>query len=213
MQGLDEIRAELWAQARSGGTGLLRLLPRHKIAATAHVEGGERFVDLFRRTWARIPLGFRRTMLRHWRESDLGLKQGILMSPLIELASGWSGRERGTIGFCGGGGHKILFWAKRFNAMPDALAQDLIAHELAHVWQWTQAPEDFAADDGYDLETWADELMELWGFDATAMDDWSAAQGFVKVWTDEEVAKLSPSQRKRLRARAKRAGRGVGLHL
>ena len=63
--------------------------------------------------------------------------------------------------------------------MPEHHVQELIAHELAHVIQFAfgEPP----SSDGTlprgcdDAELVADEIMEDWGFDPYAMDDWTAA--------------------------------------
>jgi len=66
--------------------------------------------------------------------------------------------------------------------MPAVHVQELIAHELAHVFQF--AIGEPPSGDGTlprgsdDAEMVADEIMEDWGFDPYAMDDWMAASSW-----------------------------------
>jgi hypothetical protein len=134
------------------------LLPRPGITLFATDGEGERFADLFRQTWRRLPLFVRRRSLKHWRG---GIYPYQMVSPLIEVLPGWSRREtgrglRGTWGFASYQGHKLQFWSKIVAAFPDALVMDLIAHEMAHVFQWAC---------GWDLN-------EMDNFEVEADADW-----------------------------------------
>jgi hypothetical protein len=60
--------------------------------------------------------------------------------------------------------------------MPDAVVQDVIAHELAHVVQDAAGPQKRF---GYEpspeeLEEEADDMMEGWGFKSRSPDEWAA---------------------------------------
>src|SRR5579885_3722622 len=75
------------------GPGTYSLLPRHGIRLFAPHGEGERFARLFANTWSQIPLGPRRSILRHWRQPCPILAGESL--PRIHLLEDWSDRERG----------------------------------------------------------------------------------------------------------------------
>jgi len=184
------------------------LAPRHAVYLRAYASGGARFAHLFRETWDRLPLNARRAILKLWKSNDVR-STGVLLSPDIEYASDWSGKEPGDVGYVRCGGHIIRFASRRVEKMPDDVVQDLIAHELAHVYQWASG-EDMHVLDSFDIEYFADEIMDYWGFDPESIDRWGLETGVTKL---VDVDKLTESQKKRLRARAKRAGRGLGLYI
>jgi len=62
--------------------------------------------------------------------------------------------------------------------MPDAVVHDLVAHELAHVFQ---VASDNWPDDPCEREADADEQMEARGFSADDIDDWAVAAGIARV--------------------------------
>jgi hypothetical protein len=77
--------------------------------------------------------------------------------------------------------------------MPDTLVCDLIAHELAHVYQWGTGWNLLEAN-RYAVEADADCEVEQWGFSADGIDEWARAKGISKVI---DLDKLSPRQRRR----------------
>lgn len=187
------------------------LLPRHGLNVLAPRGEGERFARLFRETWSRIPLGARRSILRHWREPFI---------PSVDLVPDWSGREgatgyragkpvrrgrglRGDKACCTWRGHQLRFWHPIVVTYPDNLVRDLIAHELAHVVQHA-LDEEF--EDNFEKESDADWRVESWGFSATDMDEWDRANGLVRM-IDWDT--LDDRQRSRVKARMIRAGRGA----
>lgn len=184
------------------------LMPRHGAYLLDFKSKGERFARLFRETWVRIPLYARRYILKHWKSDDV-LRFAVRYSPSIELADTWDGKKPGDAGWAHRGGHSLRFARRRVEKMPDEVVCDLIAHELAHVFQWAIG-EDLNSLDAFNIEIIADEIMESWGFDAESIDRWAVGAGVTKF---VDVDKLTESQKKRLRARAKRAGRGIGLFL
>jgi len=64
---------------------------------------------------------------------------------------------------CSRSGCRLRFWSRIVAAMPDALVCDLIAHELAHVFQWVSGW-NLIEEDSYAVEVHADTLVKLWGF-------------------------------------------------
>jgi hypothetical protein len=186
-----------------------RLLPRHQVYLFAPEgdEVGSRFAALFVSTWKRMPLWARRSILRQWRTTPFE-KHLLTMAPAIELLSAWSNREprrglRGEMGCCARGGCMLRFWSKVVEVMPDDLVCDLIAHELAHVFQWASGV-NVLEEDSYLIEEDADILVKHWGFSADGIDEWARAKGITKVI---DLDKLSPRQRRRYWARSQRAGR------
>jgi hypothetical protein len=171
----------------------VRLLPRHDVVVFAPGGDGKRFARLFAETWRRLPYRVRRHVLKHWRESDLSF---VNYSPQIELVDFWSQRmvEAGLGGdkaavFCLG--HRLVFWTKIVDAYPDDLVRDLIAHELAHVYQWAIGC-DLDEMEPMLCESEADLLVETWGFSSTAMDEWDLEHGVNHV---PDLEKMSEAER------------------
>jgi hypothetical protein len=78
-------------------------------------------------------------------------------------------------------GHKIVFWSKIVAVYPDNVVRDLIAHELAHVYQSALGGESEDYDNPLCVEDDADWLMQLWGFDPVAIDDWDREHGLGEI--------------------------------
>lgn len=180
---------------------MVPILSRHKVGLWPSGGDGDdaRFARLFRETMQRLPLGPRRRILKHWRECSLALGG---LSPMIQLglwatehfekddltATTWAEVKHR--------GHHLCFFSRIVDRMPDELVRDLIAHELAHVWQEAtfitgrclDTDKTLIAIDRSgcewlpgELEEHADDLMESWGFNATAMDDWSLREGISRT--------------------------------
>ena len=185
-----------------------RLLPRRDVylfAPTFAGSDGARFAGLFRDTWRRLPLWVRRSILKHWRTDPFPLP---LFKPEIELVPDWEGRVagrglRGDMACVKARGHTMRFWTRIVAAFPDELVRDLIAHELAHVCQWSIG-RDLLTMDNYETEEEADWWVERWGFSADTMDQWMLVNGHIKMI---DPAKLSPSQRRRINKRSRESGR------
>lgn len=184
---------------------VFRLLKGHEVYLSALNGGGERFVELFSETYRRIPLGPRRSIVKHWRSDPFPLP---LVKPEITLSVSWNGREggrglRGDMAVTKCRGHILHFFSKLVAALPDDLARDLIAHELAHVYQWSIG-RNLEVMNPFECEEEADWMMEGWGFDATAIDDWMLANGHVKVLDPETMSKAALRRHDR---KVNRAGR------
>jgi hypothetical protein len=150
------------------------------------VGNDERFANIFRDTWRQIDIRARRLMVAHWRNGQPRYAIQGLWSPTIRLCRSWQFNEwswRGPrdLGACGSGGHSLYFYAPVVDAMPTKHVGELIAHELAHVIQY--ATGDLPRPGGTDrtiprscdpIENIADEYMEWWGFDPSAIDEWCA---------------------------------------
>lgn len=132
-----------------------------------------KFVRLFRETWQRIPLGDRRLMRKHWRTPI----DGVVMadSPEIYVEGWWPERDPGDLGRCGQRGHALSFWTPVIRMWPDENIRELIAHELAHVVQNADSDKPLVSTHEHrifdDVESDADNIMDMWGFDPYAIDD------------------------------------------
>lgn len=113
--------------------------------------------------------------------------------PRIELLNGWLGKRVPNdvvheADHCGGlaaafaRGFIIRVQAPVFALMSDDVAMDLIGHELAHVYQYASYTTDErdSMTEG-EVEYEADEIVRCWGFEVESIDQWSVAQGRVKV--------------------------------
>lgn len=177
---------------------ILRLLPRHKVYLLVAAGDGFRFAKNFRETWRRIPLWGRRRILRHWRAEHPGEP---VIKPCIRLCEGWERRplSKGLAGLKATvlqEGCELCFWSQIVEAYPDPLVQDLIAHELAHVVQLTMGFS-WVGEDPFEVEEHADGLIEQWGFDVHAMDEWDE-----KNCVTPDFSKLSKAKRKRIEREA-----------
>lgn len=161
--------------ARCGLLGSVPLLPRHGIV----VEGvsSPRFVRLFRKTWAMIPLAARRAILKHWRRRRpdglaLFLRHASPMQrakiraatrpskrmnerrPTIRLSTRLRGAMVADLG------HYVVFEAKFLDSLRPARACHVIAHELAHVYQYAIGTHDGMTYDGAEAD--AERLAKAW---------------------------------------------------
>ena len=71
-------------------------------------------------------------------------------------------------------GHEIRFHRESVATMSDAVVTGLVAHELAHVLQWSDSDGSLCDDpDDEELnEEDADRLCDSWGIDLTPLDKW-----------------------------------------
>ena len=76
----------------------------------------------------------------------------------------------------------MLFHGPSVDSMPPETVQDVIAHELAHVFQWATHDLEYVLNwDSGDCELDADETIEDWGFKADSVDEWAAHLGITKT--------------------------------
>lgn len=141
--------------------------PSHLYLHRCDGDGGSRFIDLFHRSWERLPEGVRRRLLYYWTTHRAD-------GPRIELLDDWP--DRGTATACvDRRGHRIRFFAPDMASdAGDEAIMGVIAHELAHVHQWAvrRKPADYDAG-----EEDADALSERWGF-------WPRAFELHLAWAD-----------------------------
>jgi hypothetical protein len=221
---LDEARS--WIVANEIRPAIRRgrclpLLPRHRVYLRVDAGDGPAFARLFRATWDRLPLGARRRILGYWRGDLSGL---MPLSPSVELGRGWPDMGRKDLAMVSRHGHRMRFRSSVIRAMSkgkrEGVAQDLIAHELAHVYQsargircGTMSPEGypqyFDAGGAYwggaiEIEDDADWQMDRWGFDAESIDRWSLETGRSRV---VEVESLYDPRARKFLERFLREGR------
>jgi hypothetical protein len=164
------------------------LLRRHNIYLRVLAGDGRRFARVFQTTWRRIPLGDRRRLLGYWKAE--GPTHDIFLSPEVYLTEldAFPIDNESIVGLASHFGHKLRFRADLVNRMPDAVAEDLIAHELAHAFQAATGIRPLESSNGtaifsglngelweeHTLEYHADVIAEEWGFDTNSVDRWAS---------------------------------------
>jgi hypothetical protein len=145
---------------------VIRLLPRHDVYLNVWAGNGQRFAEVFRAAWKRIPIRVRRRILKHWKDGSM---------PRIELIQ-FQLSSPGAVAHVNLGG-QVRFYSKYVEKMPDDVLQCVIAHELAHVLQRTQPrgyfPPSASEESRRELrELDACFLTDEWGFDPDLIDNW-----------------------------------------
>jgi hypothetical protein len=134
-----------------------RLLPGHEFRVMCFNDDGMRFVKSFRSTWRRLPLIARRAILVYWRKKVEG-------RPKIELSNLWVSRGSSGQSFAEVAclGREMRFRQDVFVYLPQQVAHWVIAHELAHVYQWASG--ETPCNNQYAHELDADDIVRKWGF-------------------------------------------------
>jgi hypothetical protein len=188
---------------------LLPILPRSGLFLESFNCGDERrFIRLFADTWQRIPLGPHRRLLAHWRKDHPAKdrnslvrknpRKGVefeLVVPRIQLLHGWGKSLRDDVliqsakintghvcGICAANGFVLRFWSPAIDRLPEHLARYLIAHELAHAYQYAVG---YRRRFGYEqvtigqTEVDADKLASWWkcGDNENEFDNWLMDNG------------------------------------
>lgn len=124
-----------------------------------------RFVDMFQAAWKRIPIAYRRDMVKWWREDEYAACY-MAWSPQIHLVLRIDHTK--AMGVCRGNGHLLQFRIDTVVLAHDEPLQTLVAHELSHVWQFSQdiIPKEYEPSGlGDPVEVGADDILQDWGFD------------------------------------------------
>ncbi len=191
-----------WERMALSEGATTKVWPRPPLYLFAPDGGAERFTRLFRETWLRIPYWCRRRMLIHWRPCPECPSN--ILNPRVELLEFWKDTPlRGLRGLKAAvyqRGHQLRFRTRIVNAYPDHLVRDLIAHELAHVCQYATGSFATEGDDAEARnEIGADDMVDFWGFEPYAMDEWDRAHGVSRVI---DTSKMSPERRERVERRS-----------
>jgi hypothetical protein len=134
-----------------------RLLPDRRFRLTAFGEGGPQFVERFQTCWTRLTPATRAKIEAYWDSAD------DPNLPLIELSNLW--RDwRTCFGQTTQIGMELKFSEGAFKYFPDVIADWVIAHELAHVYQKAMGRRPGGANEE-ENENDADEIASGWGFD------------------------------------------------
>jgi hypothetical protein len=170
-----------------------RKMMRNGLSLVVLGEGDEdRFAEVFRLTWRRIPLGARRSLLKHWRESrsDLDRREGT-PSPHIALRREWIQREPLTLGCWKPKSMHILFYAPVVDTMPVEVLVSLIAHEIGHAYLEAIHHESMFLSRKFEEEIASGkcrnpqedvvfEILLEWGIDEQPYHDWQNSR--FEVW-------------------------------
>jgi hypothetical protein len=132
----------------------------------------ERLAELVRSSWTRIPARARRRLRAHWKtqEGSHSLSSGPLR---IEALPSWP-EFRQCLGMCMTAGHAIRLHSLTVQAAPDEVVSTLIAHEIAHVYQ-------FATGANWNrpnrvIKEEVSRLLDGWGFRESAISKWCQKQ-------------------------------------
>jgi len=155
----------------------------------------QRFAELFRKAWERVPAPTRSLLTRYWEHR--GYAHALVCgenhpagpfasSPRIELVSGWKDRDTivlpevkdwrpapaGEVFACG---YLLRFGAPCLDWMSPEDVQDVVALQLAHCWQFADSilHQIHRWWDPASLQTEAAEVLASWGFNPKTAAQWS----------------------------------------
>jgi hypothetical protein len=124
-------------------------------------------------------------MLDYWRQHlRCQWPAPLPTGPTFQLLHSWSGDEGGVVaGQVDWTGARITFNATVVDRMPEGLVETLIAHELAHVYHIAAGMDshtirlsDPRMAEERDATMWCEEdvweILDAWGFDGTAKEEW-----------------------------------------
>ena len=144
------------------------IIPEQQICIFAYTGNGPRFARIFTNVWNALPMKDRDTIYAHWRKGF----HGNIFSPRIELTGGWAQRENGHLGATLELGHRLAFHAPSVDELSDAAVTELIAHELAHVFQEAMWPGSMLRDSNDPwIEVHADVIVDEWGFELNMIEE------------------------------------------
>jgi hypothetical protein len=146
-------------------------------------DNGQAFAAILLKTWSKVPAAVRKEIVDHWTTLDHEL--------CLELSDSWLPKRGDPNAEVTDIGCTMRFKAAVFQRMPEEAAMWLIAHELAHVYQYANAANEqkmkkwekerakggLAKDVAYmETENQADELARGWGFNFAAFCDWEKSR-------------------------------------
>jgi hypothetical protein len=130
---------------------------------TVYAGNAGKFISDFSSAWRRLPENVKNNILDYWSKSTYVLFE-------ISNFSNTYGTSLAKTGTCG---TTLKFNSDDFDIMPPEAAQYTIAHELAHVYQFSAK---LVTGKGYDYEGIANKLAEEWGFDHAVQRAWRLEQ-------------------------------------
>ncbi len=145
-------------------SNMIKLLPDHDYKINCHHHDGKQFVSIFRNTWKKIPYKVRRAILKYWRESNWPVG--------FELSNMWgSGYDPKLSAQVRHEGCLMKFRQSDFEVLPEKVAEFLIAHELAHVYQKACGRRP-GGESEEENENHANHLASSWGFYTSLYYEW-----------------------------------------
>ena len=160
-----------------------RLLEHHSFLLNHYADTAPgAFVELFRHTWSKLPLGARRSILASWRTRSIPVQ--------FELSDAWSPSE--AYAQVRNGGLKMCFRKSVFAQFPAKSGAWVISHELAHVFNHATgishtdvlADETLSAESRRNIfemlnEAAANNVAEDWGFSRSQLN-------FIEILSSEK---------------------------
>jgi hypothetical protein len=146
----------------------VELLPEHGIVLIINATKAEdtaNFVDRFQEVWNQIPPRDRELILEFWRHHRQG--------PIIEICEQWMYRDS-EMAVTSMRGFRNAFQAEIIlNLALDwgggGAAKDIIAHELAHVYQYANDSMEWL-EESDEIESDAEAIAASWGFDGSELN-------------------------------------------
>ena len=121
----------------------------------------ERLATLFHDVWHKLPEIDRKRMIEYWNGRE---QQGILADPVVAVTNKMVDNK--ALGATNMFGFMLRFWKTFVDKGFEAKVQDVIAHELAHVFDYATNGKDSDAS-----EEFADDTMRRWGFNPDSVKD------------------------------------------
>ncbi len=122
----------------------------------------DKFIVNFNAAWGRLPEDVRENIAKYWLD---------IPCVRFELSNFWRDHEK-TLAKAGICGTELKFNSDKFDKMTPEPAQYTIAHELAHVYQYSAKL--VTPGKEFNYEDNANDLACKWGFDHIAQMIWRA---------------------------------------
>jgi hypothetical protein len=174
------------------------LVEEAHIYLTAIQGDGALFSGDFRKCWEKLPTKDRETLIRHWNTAAPVL-QTLPHLPYITLVDELISKNKVKSGVVAGTtmdkGFLIEFWAPVIMRMPTDISQTVVAHELAHVLQFSMHEDPVAALGIGKMEAEADLQVEKWGYSMTNIEKWAFSISNNRPKTDQALQALIEASR------------------
>jgi hypothetical protein len=158
---------------------IFELVKSEHIYLTAVQGDGAKFASNFQTCWSTLPLQISTALLNHWNMPRILAIKSYPYTPYFLLTDRLVGRADEGPGVTAAKvmdcGFFIQFWAPIFKKCPDEIATTLIAHELAHVYQYSQRKDPLKELGEGGMEREADMLLEAWNYDISSLERWACS--------------------------------------